>query len=277
LTDSHLTLNGGMSELKDRKPLDEKVRDWLESQGYRLEYEAHRAFLDAGLSAAMGRYIDSRDGKPREIDVSVDQVANNNGLHVFCECKYSKAKPWLVMQSGAAPSQSLDWMRTPRFPSAIHAQAIYQSPSMLPTCWHFSEATVPGHTLIQGLKTDNQDVAYDALKKIANAAWDYVETVGPYIENEGLETNIVVFPCLIVDGPLFAVQFDSEQGEFQIIEINIGRIAWSGCRGGTMVDVVNVDALKLYAQEVAKTFKALAPLLPKLRKPYEAPVSVIEF
>ena len=44
----------------------------------------------------------------------------------------------------------------------------------------------------------------------------------------------------------------------------MGRLSWSGCRGGTVVDVVAARALEEYAEAVKETCSRLLDVVPGL-------------
>ena len=240
----------------DKQSLEEKLIDWLGSEGYRLEYLAHKAFVDAGVKSVLGHYVESSEGKPREIDVMAFLATSGRDpvllARVLCECKYSRRQPWVLLASGLNPDLFLDWYSTPQSRSVReHSHRVDQYADVLHQCWHFAEGHKLAHNLLQAFGSKNRDTAFNSLQKIANAAWDCVETA----ERRGKEAHVVAFPCLVVDAPLYFAWFDFEADQFAVKRVPYGRVSWSGCRSGTLVDVVHADALSDYAEATRNTFE----------------------
>lgn len=251
--------------------LESKVEAWLGKEGYRLEYLTHKAFTDAGLTSVIGDYIETTEGKPREIDVTAHETLKSDPtavVRVMCECKYSSAQPWVLMSSDLFGNFWTDWMSLPQS-QAIRAYSsiVGEYEAQCAGSWHFDKRQPFAHGLVQALRKDNHDIAYNALQKIANAAWDYVENP----ERKGHSVHLVTIPCLVVDAPLLFARFDYKADKFIAKSVPYGRISWTGCRGGTVVDVVHVSSLKEYAQAVKCTFGTILKVLQLLlkRSPYE--------
>jgi hypothetical protein len=236
-------------------PLNDQVAEWLSSHGLRLEYAVHAAFRRAGLAAALSNYVESADGKFREIDVTAHSRGSNSLLKVMCECKYSKAKPWVLLHTGLVSDPVLDWFMTPKSKSLQKSDTETFAKSVKDS-WHFSNKVRVSHTVVEAFKkdSDGRDFAFDSLQKISNAVWDWAEC------NED-SPDLIGIPCLVVDSPLFIASLDPESDKFIVDETPMGRISWSGCRKGTIVDVVQASALDAYAAKITATFKALHDVL----------------
>ena len=132
--------------------------------------------------------------------------------------------------------------------------------------WHFSKIQRLAHTVLQarnlsetgasGQSGSNKDFAFESLQKIAFASWDFAEG----IEKLG-RALVVVIPCIVIDGPLFAAHFDYDKSEFEVTPVEHGRLLWRGCRSGTLVDVVQISSVNNYAARVKMTFDKLTELL----------------
>jgi Holliday junction resolvase-like predicted endonuclease len=82
--------------------MEDKIRAWLATQGYRFELVVARAFQKAGFRVTVSEFRRDPDtGEPREIDV----VATHTGflphdelfdLNFVIECKHSRSNPWVV-------------------------------------------------------------------------------------------------------------------------------------------------------------------------------------
>jgi hypothetical protein len=81
--------------------LSDKVRGWLESQGFPLEMRAAAAFRQVGFEVRQSSYyIDPETSKGREIDVlaSDPDILGVVQIHLVIECKSHK-KPWVLLAS----------------------------------------------------------------------------------------------------------------------------------------------------------------------------------
>jgi hypothetical protein len=244
----------------------ENVAEWLEKEGYRLEYLAHSAFQGTGLHAEMSYHVNTPEGKPREIDVMASDFSNHpsSGLtevKVLCECKYSKEKPWVLLISDLKSDLSRDWRALPKSANTrIHGPDHLRVP--LEQCWHFTPGHPLAHNLVQAFRKDNRDQAFNSLQKIANAAWDCAEA--PARASAASTLHVVVIPCLIVQAKLLLARYDGDVKLFTVTEVPYGRFLWSGCRSGTLVDVVHVSALPSYARIVKETMKTVLAVVPSL-------------
>ncbi len=89
-----------MSE-KNSVTLSQKIKDWLEKQGYSLEMRVAKAFRENGFSVSQfERYIDQESESVRQTDV-VASLSRNIGnslftTRLFIECKYAQ-RPWIIL------------------------------------------------------------------------------------------------------------------------------------------------------------------------------------
>jgi hypothetical protein len=158
----------------------------------------------------------------------------------------------------------LDWLSIPKAPHLQEmSYRIKESGSheLLKGSWHFAQKQYLSHTIIQAFKKNNRDDAFDSLQKISNASWDSAEAA----ERNAALVDIVVIPCLVVQAPLFLAYLDYDAGHFATTQVTYGRLSWSGCRSGTMIDVIHVSALSDYANAVKLTFGKVVELLRRVR------------
>lgn len=262
----------------DKPSLDEKIVQWLGKEGYRLEYLAQRAFDQAGLTAVLGNFVNNAEGKPREIDVTASRFLRMQApivaVKVLCECKYSQELPWVLLTSGLRADLFADWASTPKSPNLTNYNAkIHEYADLLKHTWHYAEGQPFGHSIVQALKKDNRDHAFDALQKVANACWDYVE--GP--PRAGVDAYLIALPCMVVEAPLYFAHYDYGANDFRVNRIPYGRLSWAGCRGGTVVDVIHVDSLPDYAKAVTRTIDALLKCIRRMARFLESNPEVDNF
>src|SRR4051812_46473888 len=83
------------------RPLDSRVADWLDTQGYPLEMRVARAFRASRFRVIQSEYYSDPETKAsREIDVIASVDARNEDflfrLTFVVECKMSRDKPWVL-------------------------------------------------------------------------------------------------------------------------------------------------------------------------------------
>ena len=241
--------------------MTERVAEWLGTEGCRLEYKTHEAFanVDPSVVTGMGLYVPNAEGVPREIDVFASITREygpsalgwNRVAHValICECKYSKGVPWILLCHDKTPGGDLSAL--PHSHSLDdHVCNVAANNSL-----HFTMSPPFAHALT-AFKADTsgrKDVAYDSLRKISDAAWDYAQRLYPPAH------FLFVIPVLVVDGPLLRARFDPKDGggKFVAEEVEYGRLSWRGSHDFTGVDVVQADHLSTYARVAVDSMRAL--------------------
>jgi len=247
--------------------LNNKVAEWLGKEGYRLEYITHKAFSDTGLTTVMSNYVETPEGSWREIDVTAMQqpdygLAKPTAVRIMCECKYSVEKPWVLLQTGLMSNIWCDWISLPQSPDLKEfTKHIEHYEKQLHSCWHFAKEQYFAHNLVQAFREKNRDVAFESLQKISNAAWDYVETPN----RRGHSAYLIAIPSLVVEAPIYSAWFDNSKYKFIAKEVKYGRLSWSGCRGGTLVDIVQAGAINEYAEVVRNSIAIILNVLVDLQ------------
>jgi hypothetical protein len=84
--------------------LRSKVRDWLNGQGYPLEFRVADPFTSRGFAVTPSHYVDVPGADvPREIDAlavySRFMMSVQMRFEFYVECKWSKQLPWVVFAS----------------------------------------------------------------------------------------------------------------------------------------------------------------------------------
>ena len=85
-----------------QKSLPDKVREWLSSEGYPLEFVTAHTFRDNKFNVRQGRYVhDPNSGTPREVDVLAQETFDLEDsfmrISYPVECKWSRDKPWVIL------------------------------------------------------------------------------------------------------------------------------------------------------------------------------------
>jgi hypothetical protein len=253
----------------DHESVESKLVDWLSTQGFALEYQTYNAFSDVGLQPILSNYVQNEDETWREIDVSASSLLNEPGrepigIRVCCECKYSKSRPWVLMEAADTINYgALCWTQLPasaHFVPLRIQNEIEAADTHLRRALHFQPRQQWAHTLVQGLRKDgdNRDDAFNALRKISDAAWDWAAEW----TRQGITSAIIVIPCIVVEADLYRATFNSTERRFE----EYGRLLWNGCRGGTLVDVVQAGSIESYAKKLKATFSVVLNILKSSRE-----------
>lgn len=80
----------------------EKIKEWVEKQGYSLEMRVARKFKDFGFQVSQfEHFVDQESNSVRPVDVvaTLSKEFENAVLNfkLFIECKYAKLKPWVIL------------------------------------------------------------------------------------------------------------------------------------------------------------------------------------
>ncbi|MBL8263549.1 MAG: hypothetical protein JNM58_14085 [Xanthomonadaceae bacterium] len=249
--------------------LVEKVGDWLNRQGYPLEFSTAAAFHRAGFRTHQGLYVDDSEST-REIDVVATQDLKSGRSLIraefVIECKWSVDKPWVVFASkhsrmaksacvaqtlGSKAGRTVLWAKAGD--EALHSIGIFDTP------------VLPGFGGRQAF-SDNRDLVFDALKSVVSLshsrAVEYDRQASS--PSDHLDFVVMVFPVVVLKGRLFVAKYDEETGRMAVDEALRARIHWRGSDKWkliTTIDVVTEGQLEQYAGQVRKDVDALLPVM----------------
>jgi hypothetical protein len=233
-------LEGLMSD-----PLD-SVREWMKRSGYPLEFEAAKAFREAGFKVHQGLHYASTSGaeKRREIDVlavrelmsSTPRPLRMTALWVI-ECKMTQA-PWVVLHGDSKGGQWEALGDLPLRPLRTEHVLEVLEPEMDP--WILR---LPGRAGFRAVVADAQskDDPYAAFSQVVSAARTVVAQSGGSIPT-------IAVPMVLIGGPLLSMHY-SEGAEPVVSTTPWQRLSWTGHPdGGTaVVDLVSRAGLVDYA------------------------------
>ncbi len=253
--------------------LKEKVTEWLETQGYPLEFRVARAFERSGFfETYQGQYIqDDKGGDPREIDVLANITTSYEEKCFFrisqvVECKWSKDKPWLVFTSsrsimgeGACIAQTIA--------SALGEAAMFciAGDNALGDLELFKR---PGRGGFAGRRAfeknkEQQDIFYATIQGLITKSVNYAKSYGLPNPSAGQvpSSGCLAFPIIVIDGDLFEAYYDKEKDNVALREAHHIRIFWRGAPGHkrfiTPVDIVTAGAVEEFAKKRLLETKAL--------------------
>jgi hypothetical protein len=270
---------------RESKNLTDKVKDWLQQQGYPLEFRTSFSFQSAGFDVFQGLYVrESKTNVVREIDVlarvrgQVDKFYFD--VSIIAECKWSRDKPWVVF---TAP-------RTRMAPSACIAQSI--SSTLCDTAMYclaankylhafelFSSRERNGFGGRRVFSNDGeQDHFYSTVQSIVSKALNFVaEADEDRRPNKAPDSGSVVFPLIVLEGELFEAFFSQDTKEVCVNPVDLVRLHWRGAEDPSQwistVDVVRFSHLdKLLAtrkKEMEKLRDEIREIIPKLVECYK--------
>lgn len=270
--------------------LGDKVEDWLNREGYPLEFRAARAFREAGFQVTQGDHVkDLETGKLREIDVLAEHLfATRHHLlriaHVV-ECKFA-SKPWVVFRDpGAAAKQSVGWSN------------LFASSTLLPTIWTLGQrhelsrfrafavdegglgfggcaarikspadesGTGKGGGGRAGGDGDGSvDQLYSAVQAAVARCAAYEQLFnasGPRADWHLPLHGTVAFPMVVLRGKLFSAEYHEEQDRIFVTERSLVQLAWSGSPNAPSfvpVTIIAEEALPDYAKALGSELPAL--------------------
>ena len=204
-----------------------KVREWIEHQGFPLEMQVANAFLEAGFRTIQADYYTDPDTKAsREIDV-VASVQSLSGkqlirLNIVVECKVAKDKPWILLTSSRTrltPQAQVAQQAATRLGRKLLFKAaeldVYQQ---LPL---FRSPERPAYGVLQAFASGN-DAAYAASMSAAKASASLITEADTERDYKLAE---IVIPAVVIDGFLFECHL-GQGGQLEIESVEDGMLVW---------------------------------------------------
>jgi len=257
--------------------LSKKVEDWVTKEGISLEYFSANCFNRAGFEIFQGYYVKGM-ADTREIDVMghCTYPMGNSYLRLYsvAECKWSKGKPWAVFNSPATEMTN----------SAVISETIGNEVGSA-LLWYvagdkeiceleiFNGARICGFSGRQALGDKNsQDYFYPAIQGVVDKTVQLLNSYDNNVVNE-LKWIVSGFPMIIVDAPLFEINYDPASDTVAAKEVDYSRIRWRGSSAWKLiasVDVVTKKYLPTYLVGLTRQFDIMAKrvqaYLPDMRK-----------
>lgn len=262
--------------IEGAQDLGEKIRRWMQAQGYPLEMQIAQVANEAGFMAQQGlHYYDSDQKIHRETDVvvttsrKIEDFQCKLQFRVVFEAKSSagRSKPWVILADRASGmgrparvvqryvnDQAKEWWKT----SAGRNRAV-QDLSL------FGVEDVRGYSLVRpnlGTRESRDDQAFAALMQVSKAAHGICEWLSEPVFQDTGQFFAVVLPVIVVDSPLYECWL-GDDGQLQVEEVNIGTVRW-GNRVSlrrspmTIIKVMRLDAVDGYLQHLREAADVLA-------------------
>jgi hypothetical protein len=245
-----------------------KVKEWLRTQGYPLEFATARTLRAAGFDARQGRsYMDvtATGGRVREIDVlaPLREVDQDVSVALVAECKYTVGKPWVVL-TGTAFLKPADVLEATIASDNVRPLLVgrARNPNVRGVPQFLEIPERHGFSVVTAFRTQDQesDASYRAMSQVVGAARNVWVAVTSQVWK-------LVWPVVVIEGQLFETQDD---GGEDVQEVGRSRIMWHGASAArpVVVDVVTVGELEAYAQQAYGALQGIQNLLGE--KAYEA-------
>jgi len=255
-------------DLPPRKSIEEKLTEWVNNEGYPLEFFTAHAFRSAEFEVIQGSYArDIKTEKFREIDVSAHRAKLLKGnilvdVKYIVECKWSGTNPWIVFTTPKP------WMKgvlvaNNTIGTALGSALLRSMAPILsvPQFNHRGNIGFGGRRAFidespRGRQKDSRDHFFDAISAVVGAAVSECVSSDaeslPVFQRPLPAANVsICFPLIVVDAPLFEGSYDDKTARIQVSAKEWCRVGWSGSehKGSlAFVDIVSKDALVKYIQ-----------------------------
>ncbi len=246
-----------------QKPIEEKVLEWLESEGYPLEMRVARGFRKCGFRVIQSEYYDDPDtGKSREVDVVADVLKTCDqdrfrtwNVELVVECKMS-SKPWVLFSSGskiasrARVAQRCASKLGQRYLIRIAKEKWAQDLPLM-------QLPTSGYGLTPAF--GGSDAAFEALMSASKAAVSRVAKFDDLVAHTPFTGFVIVFPVIVVDGLLFEASLKTD-GSIKLESRDSGTIVWRNRLfqvPHTIVHVVTQSAFSGFATDAFASAHAL--------------------
>ncbi len=222
--------------------LEEKLRDWLEKQGYPLEMQVAAAFQKQGFRVMQSEYYEDPESKGmREIDVVASRQQKVGNYYVrltfAIECKQSKEKPWVLFAGQQRlPGPARVVQRAASEGGTKLLFELYKNKEL-----HQLSLLSLGELAAYGMTqafTTGHDVTYTASTAVEKAAHSIAVSCDKHAMYRGSFCEIV-FPVIVVDGLLFKAALQ-EDGTIGLASVAAGTLVSRNRFGGPPFSIIRV-------------------------------------
>jgi len=243
--------------------LDDKVKQWVEMEGYPLEFSTAHKFKKRKFSVEQSYFAKDKDGKVREVDVlaTVNYPVGRSFLRIkhVVECKWSKDKPWVLFKDEK------------RFVTSALAAQLISSSAGQAIAW-----VAAGSEEFQSLDmfreqgfsfsgrqafSKGNDLFYQAVQGVVSNCLNITRAYDDYeFKPEDHLLAVIALPVIVIDGSLFEATYASDSDELKLENISHARLRWAGNEGrqlNTIIDIVTSDYLDTFLDNREKELKVL--------------------
>jgi hypothetical protein len=254
---------------------EQRIREWLLTEGYPLEFRTALTFRKCGFSIRQGEFVKSSKESLREVDVvAYATAAEHLRVYQVVECKWSGDKPWVVFTSEhqrIAESACVNQTIGSLLGTAI-AWILAGDPEIA-KLELFASPVRPGFGGRQAFVRAS-DLFYNTIQSAVSKAKAIVDK---YDEHVDLEKRIprwgaIAFPVVVLQAGLFEAYMDRTTGDMAVEQARHLRIHWRGSEAWShhaTVDVVVEEYLQEFAQLRAHETDALIDGMRRARENIE--------
>jgi hypothetical protein len=233
----------------------EKLKDWLEKQGYSLEMKVTRELFKAGFNSVQSSYYDDPiSEKKREIDV-VGQLGYTYKdytviFQLIIECKNNLSKPWIAFSSDIHTTNEKEFIiQRPasiiggKYLEFISEKSAFKESSL------FKKPSRFAYNITQSFEAES-DKVYAALMSVINAVnyrKNKINTQIPYRKH-----CEIYYPMIIVGGKLFECYLDKDN-ESCLEEVDSITLLWKNNLTGhhnTIIEIKTFDSFSKKIQNI---------------------------
>lgn len=239
--------------------LEQKIKEWIGSQGYPVEMLVAKSFREAGFTATQSEYfIDPESGDTREIDVIAYKQANIGEILVrvsLCiECKVSNKHPWIMFASKDTKiAKPASIMQRPSTKAGLHFLSKISNNKYAQNTPFFKLEERNGYGLTEAFTT-GKDNAYASCISVAKCARSLIE-VAESTNSEQVPACVIAFPIILLQGKLFECHQDSTSLEVQ--EINNGTLIWRNQASNAGHSIISLYTAKSLPALIKKASKLI--------------------
>jgi hypothetical protein len=238
-----------------RDGLVEKVRTWLDDQGYPLEMRVARTFRKAGFNVAQSVCtFDRKSDRPFEIDVLAKKDVSLTDraicVSIVIECKDpKKEKPWLLFQPDKGVSDDTDWFLFPKCAvSSLNGKqcAAIKNSEKARALSFLNSGQLGGYGLRQAF-VEEEDRAYRVMRTLTQATTS-VTCISDALNERGFKIFEIAVPILVTTAPILAVRLEANNN-IEIEQIAHGVLSWQHVPR-MLVHIVNESSLEAFSKSL---------------------------
>lgn len=246
----------------ERKPVGQRVEEWLRTTGFPLEFRTAEALIANGFSASQGLYLPGDDAENGlEVDVLGSRRIGVAEFHLLIECKvippgtiWTGLKEPIEYGTGPGPNEGIgrtDWAarlqaEQPQFFSGANGPAWGEAPALALRTVTEPNKRDEAFFAVQGLATRTRAML---VEKDGEMGWSRIP----------VHASMVV-PTLVVDGELASATWDLNTRDFKGTAVDVLWVAWKGYSQWPLpffaLPVVRIDALPDFANRLRQWAEA---------------------
>lgn len=243
-----------------KEDLEKKVKAWLESQGYPLEFYVAQLFRQAGYQTIQSEYYeDTEINEQREIDVVAHMDSSSNTekyivrIEFVIECKSSLDKPWILFTGGssiASPAQV-----SQRAASDLGEDLLMElcQSKKVQELDIFKLDRRPAFSMTQAFTT-GKDITYSAASAVSKATWSIIKETDRHSDFT-IPIYLIAFPIIVIEGKLLEASLNADN-VLTVKQIESGTMLWRKqfvANPHTIIKIIEKKSLINYITNIKKS------------------------